>query len=373
MKETIDALEHLQLRINEAIELLDIPNMQSELSQLEQEMNNPDFWSDQKNAKKISTQASHLQQSVDEWQSLQKEVDDLLELAREDKENVEVNLRKEIDSQVLQIQERYEKMELQLFMKSQYAKNSAIISIHAGAGGDDAQDWAEILLRMYIRWAEKHEYKHSVIDITKGSVAGIKSVTLQIEGMYVYGQMESERGVHRLVRISPFDADSGRHTSFALVEVLPELEAAKHFELNPKEIRIDTFTSSGKGGQSVNTTHSAVRVVHEPTGITVHCQNERSQLQNKEMALKILHAKLQQQLIEQRVEKVQELKGEHKSAAWGNQIRSYVLHPYKQVKDLRTGYEETNPDAVLDGGIDEFIEKYLRFLYSEKKETEQKK
>lgn len=368
MKETIDALESLQARIKEAIALIDLDTLKSELQSLEQEMLAPHFWDDSEKARDVTTKAAHIKEQIDTWEQLYTDCSDTLALAREDSADSEVNLRAEIDEHTSALTKQYEQLELQLFMRDRYDQNSAIVSIHAGAGGDDAQDWAEMLLRMYTRYAEKHDYPVTILEQTKGTVAGIKSTTLRVAGRYAFGQLKAEHGVHRLVRLSPFNSDNARHTSFALVEILPELSDVEEIEIDPKELRIDTFTSSGKGGQSVNTTYSAVRVVHEPTGITVQCQNERSQLQNKETALKILKAKLQQQLIEQRVATVKDLKGEHREAAWGNQIRSYVLHPYKQVKDLRTEYESTNPDGVLDGDLDIFIEKYLRFLYSKQQE-----
>ncbi len=360
MKETINALEHLQQRTATALELLQPDKIRHQIVDFDKQMQDPSFWDDQKKARIISQRSANLSQRLEDWEGLKKEIDELLDLALEDKDDLDVNLRKEIDEQIDVLQKRYDKLELALLMKGEHDYAGAIISIHAGAGGDDAQDWAEMLARMYSRWAEKKNFSYDILNIARGSNTGIKSITLRIGGEFVYGQLVSEYGVHRLVRISPFDADHARHTSFALVEVLPELDEVGDIELDMKDLRIDTFASSGAGGQSVNTTNSAVRIVHIPTNISVSCQNERSQQQNKETALNILKIKLQQLANQQRVNHIKDLKGEHKEVAWGNQIRSYVLHPYKLVKDLRTDYEESNPDKVLDGEIDEFIEAYLR-------------
>ncbi|RME42685.1 MAG: peptide chain release factor 2, partial [Chloroflexi bacterium] len=236
----------------------------------------------------------------------------------------------------------------------------AILAIHAGAGGTESQDWAQMLLRMYLRWAQNHGYRTEVIDQTEGEEAGIKSVTVQVSGRYAYGYLKAERGVHRLVRLSPFDASNRRHTSFALVEVMPLIDDDIEIEIDPNDLRIDTFRASGAGGQHVNKTSSAVRIVHEPTGIVVQCQNERSQLQNRETAMRVLRARLLELELEKREEEQARLKGEHVDAGWGNQIRSYVLHPYQMVKDHRTGYETGKAQAVLDGDLDPFILAYLK-------------
>jgi peptide chain release factor 2 len=258
-------------------------------------------------------------------------------------------------------------LEFYLLLDGKHDKSSAIVAVHAGSGGTEAQDWAEMLLRMVMRYSEKKDWNVILLDESRGQEAGIKSATLRVDGRYAYGHLKSEHGTHRLVRISPFDAEKMRHTSFALIEVIPEIETDDDIEIDPKDLRIDTFMSSGKGGQSVNTTYSAVRIVHIPTGTTVQCQNERSQLQNKETALRILKSKLQALKEEQEEKERQELRGEYKSAEWGNQIRSYVLHPYKMVKDLRTRYEESDPDNVLDGNLDGFVEAYLKWIKTDNK------
>ena len=361
MKETIEKLVQLEEKIKTALLAVDLPSKQNKLQELEILMQEPEFWQDQQNAKKISQQAAYYKTQINKWQDLQKSVADTLDLAREDAEDLEVNLRQEIDSQVKVLEKNYFDLERELLLAGKHDSQSAIISIYAGAGGDDAQDWAEMLSRMYLRYAEKQEWQTEILDASRGGEAGIKSMTIMVTGAYAYGFLKSEKGVHRLVRLSPFDSDKARHTSFALVEILPDIDDVEEVQIDEKDLRIDTFMSSGKGGQSVNTTYSAVRVVHIPTGITVSCQNERSQQQNKLTALKIVKAKLQLLKEEQHAAEIKDLKGEHKEAAWGNQIRSYVLHPYKMVKDLRTEYEESDPTSVLDGNLLGFVDSYLHW------------
>lgn len=323
-------------------------------------MNRPDFWNDQQRAQKVSRELSDLQAEIDSWKKIKKETDDLLEIAQLDEADQDVNLRKEAEAKLAELRTRYEKLEFYTLLNGEYDRNDAIISIHAGTGGVDAQDWAGMLLRMYLRFCERKGFRTKIVHETRGQEAGIKSVTVLVEGSWAYGYLRAEGGVHRLVRISPFDAEKMRHTSFALVEILPDLGEMKDIEINEEDLRIDTFRSSGHGGQSVNTTDSAVRITHKPTGIAVACQNERSQLQNKEFALKILKSKLHQLEKKQREQKQNELRGNAVSAEWGNQIRSYVLHPYKMVKDHRTKYEVSDPERVLNGEIDEFIEAFLK-------------
>lgn len=266
----------------------------------------------------------------------------------------------EIKKRLEELEKIYQKLEFQIFFSGKHDKNNAILAIHAGTGGTEAQDWAEMLLRMYLRFCEKKGWVAKIIDETRGKEAGIKSVTVRVIGNFAYGWLKSEAGVHRLVRISPFDAEKMRHTSFALVEVLPEIEEVAEIKLEPKDLRIDTFLASGHGGQGVQTTYSAVRVVHLPTGITVSCQRERSQTQNKETALKILKAKLLKLQEEMRTKEIGNLRA-GVLAAWGNQIRSYVLQPYKMVKDHRTKYETSDAEGVLDGNLEPFIEAYLKW------------
>lgn len=322
------------------------------------EISKPGFWDDQENAKNVSQKLADLEQEVGQWEELKKEADELLELANlaENDEKLEDEIRVKLES----LENQFSKLEFFVLFDGEYDKSNAIISIHAGTGGVDAQDWAEMLLRMILRFCEKKKFKVKIIDEMKGSEAGIKSATIEVAGNYAYGWLRSEAGTHRLVRISPFDAEKMRHTSFALIEVVPEFPETGAVEINLEEIRIDTFMSGGHGGQSVNTTYSAVRVVHIPTKITVSCQNERSQQQNKETALKILRSKLLKLRMEKREQEIKDAKGDYLKAQWGNQIRSYVLQPYKQVKDHRTNFVHKEPDKVLDGELDGFVEEYLK-------------
>ncbi len=297
---------------------------------------------------------------MDAWNTLLRKTDDLLELldlAEEEQDEETLNL---IAEELSQLENELDKREFQLALSGPHDKGDAVLSIHAGAGGTEAQDWAEMLLRMYTRWAERKGYDVEITDMTPGEEAGIKSVTMTVRGPYAYGHLKAERGVHRLVRISPFDASARRHTSFALVEVVPLIEDEIEVEINPNDLRIDVYKSAGAGGQHVQKNATAVRIVHIPTGIVVQCQNERSQHQNKEMAMRILKARLYALELEKREQELARLKGKHVEAGWGNQIRSYVLQPYQMVKDLRTGYETGNVQAVLDGDIDPFIEAYLK-------------
>lgn len=323
-------------------------------------MERPDFWQNQDEARDITQKHDQLVKELESFVNLLKNINDNLELARADQKDQGVNLREELEKNYLGLYKELDQMELKKFLSGEHDGSNAILAIHAGAGGTDAQDWAEMLRRMYMRFAEKRGWGVQIMDESRGGEAGIKSSVLSIQGSYAYGNLKAEAGVHRLVRVSPFDAEKMRHTSFALVEVLPELDEVAEVKIDPKDLRIDTFMSGGHGGQSVNTTYSAVRIVHIPTGITVTCQNERSQAQNKEQALKHLRGKLWQLAQSQQQQVKQEIRGEFKSAEWGNQARSYVLHPYKQVKDHRTGFESKQPDKVLDGQLDDFIVEYLK-------------
>jgi len=298
--------------------------------------------------------------AVERWRSLEKRVAEAAELVSLAEEEADAGLEAGIQSEIDEIASELDGLELELAFSGDYDQRNAILSIHAGAGGTESQDWAEMLMRMYLRWAERRGYQAEVFDVSPGEEAGVKSAIIEVGGGYAFGYLKSERGVHRLVRLSPFDADHARHTSFALVEVMPEAEADVDVRVEPDDLKVDTFRSSGPGGQHMQKTSSAVRLTHLPTGIVVTCQSERSQRQNKDIAQRILQARLLVVELEKRAEERARLKGEHVAAGWGNQIRSYVLQPYRMVKDHRTGYHTADTDGVLDGGLDEFITAYLR-------------
>ncbi len=333
--------------------------------ELEKKTDQPNFWEEREKATKLMQELERKREEVAEFEKIEKEIKETEEfLNLLDSEKTEENTKKneienEIKEQVENLAQKMEQLETRTLLKGKYDQNDAIVNIYVGAGGIDAQDWAEMLLRMYLRWAERKKMKVKIIEKTKGNEAGIKSATLEIKGKYAYGYLKGEKGVHRLVRLSPFNTAHTRETSFARVEVLPVLPAEKEIKIKESDLRVDTFHSSGAGGQSVNTTDSAVRLTHLPTGLMVTCQNERSQRQNKETALKILQAKLFQLEREKRKNKEEALKGDFTKAEWGNQIRSYVLHPYKLVKDHRTKIESKQVEKVLDGEIDNFMEAYL--------------
>ncbi len=295
---------------------------------------------------------------VQSWRELEKRVADITELISLAEEDT--SLQVEIQSEIEKIASQLDELEFQMAFSGDYDARNAILALHAGAGGTESQDWAEMLMRMYLRWAERRGYKAEVLDVSPGEEAGVKSVVIGIDGDYAFGYLKSEHGVHRLVRLSPFDADHARHTSFALVEVMPEAQADVDVKIGPDDLKVDAFRSSGPGGQHMQKTSSAVRLTHLPTGLVVTCQSERSQYRNKEIALKILQARLLELELTKRDEEKARLKGKRIAAGWGNQIRSYVLHPYKMVKDHRTDYQTGNPEAVLDGDLDDFITAYLR-------------
>jgi len=305
---------------------------------------------------------ANLEGELKSWAILEERLGDAMELAELNDESLEEDLQKE----VLALQEEIEKREFDAMLSGEYDRGDALLAIHAGAGGNDAQDWAEMLQRMYLRWAEKRGFKTETLDLTAGEEAGIKSTTISISGLYAYGYLRSEKGVHRLVRISPFDSSNRRHTSFVLVEILPQVDDDNDINISPNDLRIDTFRSGGAGGQSVQKNDTAVRITHIPTGIVASCQNERSQTQNREMALKVLKGRLVALKQQERKGKIEELRGEYQKAEWGSQIRSYVLHPYHMVKDHRTEFEMGNTEAVLNGDLDPFIESYLRMTLGDK-------
>ena len=327
-----------------------------EIADLEEKSLDPELWDKPEAAQQVMQQLAAVRRLFDDWDGFFQEVEALEEFAALDDPALEL----ELDAEVSRLEADGEKREIQTLFHGPYDKREALLSLHAGAGGTDSQDWVEMLLRMYIRWAETHGFKPEILDSTPGEEAGIKSVTLQISGLHAYGRLRSEHGVHRLVRLSPFDANHRRHTSFALVEALPVIDDDVTVKIRPDDVRLDTFRASGAGGQHVNKTSSAVRITHVPSGIVITCQNERSQLQNRDAAMRILRARLLERKLQRQRDEQAALKGEHTSAEWGNQIRSYVLHPYTMVKDLRTGVETGNTRAVLDGDIDAFAEAYLK-------------
>ena len=338
----------------------DIVEQEKQLQKLEEEMMQKDFWTNNKDSNKVLTQIKHIKNTTSEYTRLENEVSNLLELT----ELVEMEPDGEIISDILKntnkIQKEVEKFEVTTFLSGKYDSNHAMVTIHPGAGGTESQDWAEMLYRMYTRWANKNFYEIKELDYLEGEEAGLKSVTFEVRGENAYGYMKSEMGVHRLVRISPFDSGGRRHTSFASVEILPEITDDIELEINADDLRIDTYRASGAGGQHINKTSSAVRITHIPTNIVVACQSERSQIQNKETAMKMLKSKLLDRKEKEHKEKIEDLKGMQMDIAWGSQIRSYVFCPYTMVKDHRTNYEVGNVQAVMDGEIDGFMESYLK-------------
>ncbi|MBI2411321.1 MAG: peptide chain release factor 2 [Candidatus Kerfeldbacteria bacterium] len=361
MASSFEQLQELQQKIIDTWKLLRLDETRQRILDLEGKTLEPAFWNNQEQARAVSQELNDLRQELDTWEKIKTEVEDTLALVAIAEEEHDESLQADIEKKVLELQQRFEELEFYIMLSGEYDAHDAIVSIHAGAGGVDAQDWAEMLLRMMTRFCEQRGWRVQVLDLSRGGEAGVKSVTLHIAGRYAYGYLQSENGVHRLVRISPFDAEQMRHTSFALMEVIPDLGDIAEIEIAPQDLRIDVFRAGGNGGQSVNTTDSAVRIVHIPTGITVSCQNEKSQHQNKASAMKILKSKLHKLYREEQETEKRKLRGEYSSAEWGNQIRSYVLHPYKLVKDHRSEHESNNPDRVLNGDLQPFMEAYLRW------------
>ncbi|MBT4849988.1 peptide chain release factor 2 [Candidatus Parcubacteria bacterium] len=357
MEELQNKINELSKKVAKAIKNIDLDNKHDRLADLKKQMSASDFWNDQKKARQVSTSASRLEEDIENWKSLETKLDDLKQLSEEKQASELIDdLNKDFDDIDLQ----YENLSQQLYLQGKYDDQPAILTINSGAGGVDAQDWAEMLERMFLRFAQSNDWTVRYLAKSVGSEAGIKSATFEIDGPHAYGYLKNEKGVHRLVRLSPYDSDHARHTSFAMVEVLPKLSEVE-VEIKEEDLKIDTFRASGHGGQSVNTTDSAVRITHLPTGIVAICQNERSQLQNKNQAMAYLSSKLQRYYEVEKEDEKKAIKGEYTQAAWGNQIRSYVLHPYKMIKDHRTNFETTDPQKVLDGDLMPFIKENLEF------------
>lgn len=347
-------LGELRDQLTAAFDRLQIEPKERELQELEARLAEPDVWRNPQDAEQLSKQASTIRQQVEPWRLLLTQVTDSVELL----ELGDESMLPELSVQIGQLSAEYERLKKDLLFQGEYDDHAAILKLSAGAGGTDAQDWTEMLERMYLRWAEKTGFKTELIDRSTGDEAGIKSATYSIHGAFAYGKLRGEHGVHRLVRLSPFNSDNLRQTSFALVEVMPEIDAPEEVQIDDKDLKIDVYRAGGHGGQSVNTTDSAVRITHLPTNTVVAIQNERSQLQNKETAMKILRSKLASMQMEQHAESLSELRA-GESASWGNQIRNYVLHPYTMVKDTRTKHEDRDALGVLDGKLDGFIDSYL--------------
>lgn len=357
----IQDIDELVGKIQATCTLLHIEDKRKEAVELQRTTERADFWNDPNAARVVSQNLSELQKEIAAWDELLQHARDAKELLQMAQSENDSSVVAEVEHAVEQLRTQFTQMEFYVLLGGQYDVNDAIVSIHAGAGGVDAQDWSEMLYRMITRFAERKGWNIEVVDYARGQEAGLKSALIRIHGRYAYGHLRSEHGVHRLVRQSPFNADALRQTSFAMVEVVPDLGEVSDIEIPESELRIDVFRSGGKGGQSVNTTDSAVRIVHIPTGITVVCQNEKSQHQNKASALSILKGRLLKKRLDEQDAERRRLRGEHVSAEWGSQIRSYVLHPYKMVKDHRTNFEVSDPDRILDGDLQEFVEAYLRF------------
>jgi peptide chain release factor 2 len=340
--------------------VFDLAGKEKRAAELERAAAQPDFWNDNIAAQRAMRELTALKDETGTWRDLERRARDaagLLELAIEENHTEMVA---EVAREAAAIEKKLAALEFNLLFSGEYDRNNAILSIHAGAGGTESQDWAQMLMRMYLRYADLRQYDTEILEEMPGDEAGIKSVTIRVVGEYAYGRLKAERGVHRLVRLSPFDANHRRHTSFVLVEVMPEIEDAVAVEIKPDDVKVDIFHASGHGGQNVQKVATAVRLTHIPTGIVVTCQNERSQLQNRENAFKVLRSRLVELEIEKKEQEKLRLKGQHVEAGWGNQIRSYVLHPYQMVKDHRTEHETSRTDLILDGELDEFIEAYLK-------------
>jgi len=340
--------------------IFDIPDKEKELDSLREKSSQPDFWNNNQRAREVTQRMARLEEDVSNYHQIHGQLEDLKELVELAIEEEDESINDEINAEVETVKEELGELEFKLMMDGEHAQNNAILSIHPGAGGTEAQDWAHMLYRMYMRWCEQHGFKMEEFDFVSGDEAGIKSVAMLVAGNYAYGYLQAESGIHRLVRLSPFDFNHRRHTSCAAVSVSPEIDDTIKVDINDDDLRINTFRSGGPGGQSVNKTDSAVRITHIPTGIVVQCQNERSQYRNKEVAMKVLRSRLYDYYRQRQNEEIAKLKGEKLNINFGSQIRSYVFHPYRLVRDERTSVETSNVDAVMDGDLDMFIEAFLK-------------
>ncbi|MFF2158855.1 peptide chain release factor 2 [Paenibacillus chitinolyticus] len=361
-------LREIAKRLTELRGSLDLDHKLEEIGDYEVKMAAPDFWDDNEKAQKVIGELNAIKSVVDQFQALNNEYEDLDVMAQLADEENDEDMAAELADGLKGVLRKLEDFQLQLLLNQPYDRLNAILELHPGAGGTESQDWAEMLLRMYRRWAEKRDFKVEVLDYLPGDEAGVKSVTLLIKGHNAYGYLKAEKGVHRLVRISPFDASGRRHTSFVSCDVVPEIEDDVEIDIRTEDLKIDTYRASGAGGQHINTTDSAVRITHLPTGVVVTCQTERSQIKNRERAMKHLRSKLYEKKIEEQEKHLAEIRGEQSDIAWGSQIRSYVFHPYSMVKDHRTTEETGNVGAVMDGDLDPFIDAYLRLQIQKKEE-----
>ncbi len=360
LDEDLKLLTNQKNKLNDLGNSLDICKLELQLQYLESQTMEEGFWNDNKKSKKVLANIKHLKFKCNTYRELEKKVSECIELGELAKIENDEEIAIEVEKDSKKIQKEVEKFELATLLSGKYDANNAIVTIHPGAGGTESQDWAEMLYRMYSRWANKNEYEVKELDYLEGDEAGLKSVTFEVIGDNAYGYLKCEKGVHRLVRISPFDSGGRRHTSFASIEILPEITDDIEIDINPDDLRVDTYRASGAGGQHINKTSSAVRITHIPTNTVVACQSERSQIQNRETAMRMLKSKLLDLKEKEQKEKIEDLKGEQKDIAWGSQIRSYVFCPYTMVKDHRTNYEVGNVESVMDGNIDDFIEAYLK-------------